>query len=77
MTERILNRLQNNATRRKQESLKRDVTRLQGGAAATALDAALQVRQLDRETSVPNTPMALLDVRRISRRIPAPAVIEG
>lgn len=70
MTERILYRLRNNATRRSGEALKRDVTRLQRASDDTEeLAVVRSVRRLDRKTSVPNTPMATIDVRRISRRL--------
>jgi hypothetical protein len=70
MTERILNRLRNNATRRSAAALRRDVTRLQRANGDTGeLAAVRSVRRLDRKTSVPNMPMATIDVRRISRRL--------
>jgi hypothetical protein len=69
MNDRILNRLQNNATRRSPEALKRDITRLQRGVNGDAgTDATRWMRELERAMSVDSMPPSLIDMRRISRR---------
>jgi hypothetical protein len=69
VNDRILNRLQNNSTRRSHEALKRDVTRLQQDANGDGPAATRRVRDLDRQMSVDSAPPSPIDMRRTSRRI--------